>query len=647
VSAIFGAIALHGEPARREWLERLVAQMAHLGPDRQGYSCHANVGLGYCLLATSPESELERQPLRSDDNKVAVVFAGSLHERNDLAATLGHAAVEAARIPDSALLLRAYQRWGEGCLERLQGEFALAIMDLGRGGVLLAQSKLARFPLYAVRTAHLSGFATRIVPLLSLPGVEKELNPSGFVRAVGTFAWKRPDLSETCFRGIESLPPATALWVGADNWRHRTYWQPDAERVTSFGSEAEVYQEVRNRLRRSVHKRVRGRHPVACLLSGGLDSSSIACLAAERCRAVAIASVLPLGAGSADFPDERPFVEVVARHLGIPVEYVTPPPHPSPWEFSDSYFGELESAILSPRQYLYEALYNAAAHHGARVLLDGAYGELGPSAWGNSQTTELELLVRGRWRRAAREIGLAARNEGISWARAARRHVLYPLIRPLIDSRNPLFESRNHVAKLDVALDAEFLRSSGVQPSKQKTTQSPRLGSAVSWQKFARAPLLGPAFPIAWQGPMRDLELWEYCRGLPLHLTRHDGWRRYLIRAAMEGILPEEIRWRTCKQPFSPDYFTRLQQTLPRARAMCETVPPGCLADRVLDLAWLRQALAACEKAPARLTLKMAASCQGTLMAIQFLDWFERLPGPTLRITQHVDTLRPGHAHGQ
>lgn len=659
MSAICGVITLDGAPVRREWLERMLEPLALIGPDRQRLLCQGNVGLGHCLLEVSPESALEQQPLTSEDRTLTLLFAGLLHRRQALAASLGISANEAGKMPDSFLVLRAYQSWGEDSLERLDGEFALAVADQRQDALLLAQSRIAAAPVYLVRTPHLFGFATRIVPLLSLPGVNKELDERGFVRAVGNFTWKEADLAATCFRDIESLLPATALWVGPKRWRRWTYWQPDPKPETEFTSEAEVHAAVRERMRASVRERVRSRHPVACMLSGGLDSSSITCLAAAEVGAgqslVAISSALPEGV-TGDAPDERPYIEIVRQHLQIPVEYITPPPSPSPWEFSDAFFARRETAVLSPRQYLYDQLIATANRHGARVLLDGAYGEAGPSAWGDG--TVRALLRQRNWSAIAPELRFRAKNEQTSWARAARRHLLAPL---LPSALRPTGRTRNRNTKalpnplsagFYAGLNADFLHSTGLQPAQtasQTATASlgrgsqgvTRISETFRWEKLESAIPGSSDLPVDVRFPFRDLELLEYCRGLPLHLAHREGWNRSLIRSAMAGILPEPIRWRLSKLPFSPDYYSRLRQTLPLAIDLCEAVPPGSLAAQLLDLPWLRQTLTACRQNPALLTLDVAITCQGTVGAIQFLDWFERL-SPTRTCDHEVRPLRLG-----
>src|SRR5262249_12397115 len=140
-------------------------------------------------------------------------------------------------------------------------------------------------------------------------GVGKVLDPRGFADAVRRLDRTGIVPATTCYRGVERLLPATALRVAPGESRRWQYWQAGPGRVTTFGRAEEVYEAIRERLRRAVRQRVRGRFPVACLLSGGLDSSSIAGLAAESLAGerelIAVSSVLPEHSPAADGPDER------------------------------------------------------------------------------------------------------------------------------------------------------------------------------------------------------------------------------------------------------------------------------------------------------------------------------------------------------
>src|SRR5262245_36545877 len=146
MSAIFGILALDGGPVRPEWLEGLQRVLTPLGPDHQGLWREGPAGLGCCLRHVAPAALGDAQPLRSPDGAVALVFCGWLSRREELARPLGISPALFRELPDGALCLRAYGCWGDGCLERLDGEFCLALFDRARDTMLLAQSRMAAFP---------------------------------------------------------------------------------------------------------------------------------------------------------------------------------------------------------------------------------------------------------------------------------------------------------------------------------------------------------------------------------------------------------------------------------------------------------------------------------------------------------------------
>ncbi len=651
MSAIFGALSLDGMPLPHGWALQTGRDLARLGPDRQhaweedgsGSGDPLTATLGHCLLNTTPESLAERQPVLSLDARHAVVMAGWLHDREELAARLG----VAAGLPDSALCLAAYERWAEDCPSQLEGEFSLAVLDRRERRLFLVQSRVLALPLYLARTAGLVAFATRAAPLLHLPGVGKTLNEVAFARALLQFRFQQESWSETCFRGVERLPPASCVTLGAGPSRPRRYWDPGPVPTGPVPDHETAVAGLREQLARAVRQRARSPYPVACLLSGGLDSSSIACLVARQMdgtRLVAVASALPDGGVPGAGEDERHWIEIVGRHLGIEIDYVHPPASPGPWIFPDSFFAETESPAPSPCHYLYQELYRAAGARGARLVLDGCYGELGVSHWGDAVFSR--LLRQGRWGALARAIVATARREAVSPVRAVLRELavllaagrrrLRPTAAPAADAAAFLHPDLLATSQLRIAdwvgpVRSPLIGAPAPAGHPQSAIRNPqaadRIGYLSPWDKAARSWEPPAAFGVASQFPLRDRRLLEYCAALPVAFTHRDGLRRHLLRASMAGILPEAVRLRTSKSPFSPDYHVRMRAGCQDAVTIAAGVAAGSAAARLLDLRRLDSALATLASGT-DINDATEARLQGTLCAIQFLDWFERLPAP-------------------
>jgi asparagine synthase (glutamine-hydrolysing) len=558
----------------------------------------------------------------SPSGRYRIFLAGELRYRFDLARRLGLLAQDARSLDDAALVANAWDRWDDEALRHLEGEFSLAVFDARDRALTIAQSVFSKGPLYYVDVGEGLAFATRVRLLLERPGVACVLDEVGFARAMSQYQIQAIDPGQTCFRGIRRLPVASALRISQTGRRAWEYWSPDPEARTPFESEADVHHEVRERLRASVADRVRDHARVACLLSGGLDSSSLTALAVEALggpsRVVGVSAVLSAEATERDESDERPHIDVMRRHLGIDVIEVVPPDEPGPWQFPQSFFDDCEVPVHSPRHYVYRALSSASASV-ATVVLDGAYGELGPSSHG--RPTVGDRLRRTGWSGLGHVLAVRAEHRRTHRSSGRLAAPLPPRAAWLLGCvREEVLQSTGLAQSMEAA--------SGPERRPSASGRETCIGYPPDWRKTARgsAGLLSGDFDV--QYPFRDRRIWEYCAGLPRRLAWRAGFDRYLLRAAMAGVLPQSIQWRESRGAFSADHFVRLHRGLRWARDVAAGVQAQEPAARLLDLEWLRGAIDRVDRAPAtERHLALSMLLQGTLLGIQYLRWFDEVAG--------------------
>lgn len=236
-------------------------------------------------------------------------FDGLLHDRTELARELG-----VVDLDDAALVLAAYQRYGEAALARLRGSFALAIVDAMARLVLLARDPLGTHPLFYARRGRTVLFAATPRALLEQPGVSRELNR---VALADRICLRWPDPGETYYAAVRRVPPGSRVAIGDGKLSIARYWDPlPPDGPAEWAGEDEV-QQFGATLSRAVDRCLHtGRTGI--LLSGGLDSISVAAVAADRAREIGAALPLTL---SLAFPDpgcdERTTQQAVARQLGL------------------------------------------------------------------------------------------------------------------------------------------------------------------------------------------------------------------------------------------------------------------------------------------------------------------------------------------
>ena len=298
MSGIAGVVHLDGAPVDRDVLGRLTSFMAFRGPDAQRMWIDGNVGFGHTLLQTTPESQFERQPFAIDDR----VWIGA-----------------DARI-DAQSDLVAYRVWGEGCVEHLLGDFTFAVWDGPNRKLFCARDQLGVKPFFYARIGNKLIFSNTADCLLRHPAVSDGLNE----RAIGDFLLFQLnlDLSSTYFIDIQRLPPAHFGVWSCDQCRIGRYWTLPIDEPLHFKRAEDCVGQFTTLLDTAVRDRLRDNN-VAVLMSGGLDSTSLAATACKVLRGETPQAEVHAFTTVMDKIDqnERYYADLVAKHLGIPIHF--------------------------------------------------------------------------------------------------------------------------------------------------------------------------------------------------------------------------------------------------------------------------------------------------------------------------------------
>jgi asparagine synthase (glutamine-hydrolysing) len=279
---IAGEIA-RGRPADVAAVQRMTDVLAPRGPDGVGMWAHEGVAFGHRRLKVIDLSERGAQPMVDAELGLAVVFNGCVYNHRELRRELENHGYRFFSDSDTEVVLKAYHRWGEHCVERFMGMFAFVVAERDSGRVMLARDRLGVKPLYLsqMRDGALR-FASTLPALLKGGGVDTTLDP---VALHHYLSWHSVvPAPRTILMGVRKLPPATVLVIepGGER-REREYWRPsftrDAQRAS--WSAQDWAEAVLEATRVAVRRRTVSDVPVGVLLSGGLDSSLIVALLAE------------------------------------------------------------------------------------------------------------------------------------------------------------------------------------------------------------------------------------------------------------------------------------------------------------------------------------------------------------------------------
>ena len=303
-----------GDPALgRELVQRMCAAMVHRGPDDEGSIQLDGVSLGMRRLSIIDLAG-GHQPMHNEDSTVWVVQNGEIFNHLALRTELVAAGHVFATQSDTEVLVHGYEQWSEELVQRLNGQFAFALLDRRNARLLLARDRTGIKPLhYAVEGDRLV-FASELKALLRDPSLRKGIDP---VALDEYLAYEFVPSPRSIVRGISKLRPGhTLTWSLAERRPViKRYWAPvlnddgDQSRVRSLEDEGA---ELLSVLRESVRKELISDVPLGVFLSGGIDSSAVAAMMTQLGGDVKSFSV---GFAERSF-DEASHARTVARHLG-------------------------------------------------------------------------------------------------------------------------------------------------------------------------------------------------------------------------------------------------------------------------------------------------------------------------------------------
>lgn len=273
-----GIVGMFDTKSTSEIDQRLIARMndslSHRGPDDAGFHFAPGIGLGHRRLAIIDLTSGGHQPLFNEDNSVSVVYNGEIYNYQELLKELkdfGHCFRSRC---DSEVIVHAWEEWGEGCVHRFNGMFAFALWDETRQTLFLARDRFGEKPLYyCLLDNGLFMFASELKALLLHPGLRREIDPQA---VEDYFAYGYVPDPKTIYHGVAKLAPAHTLTLrrGHSMPSPREYWDVAFQRRECKG-EADICEELIERLRRAVGARMMADVPLGAFLSGGVDSSSI------------------------------------------------------------------------------------------------------------------------------------------------------------------------------------------------------------------------------------------------------------------------------------------------------------------------------------------------------------------------------------
>lgn len=260
-------------------LARMIAAIAHRGPDEQGKFVAADAGLGHARLSVIGIGD-GQQPMSDVSGNLTIAFNGEIFNYLELREGLISKGRRFRTSSDTEVILHLYDEMGEDCLSLLNGDFAFAIWDVRRRRMVLARDRMGVRPLFYTNKDGVLYFASEIKALLKVPGVSAEIDPIALDQIFTLWA---PIAPRTAFRNIHELEPASVMIATPGQVTVKRYWHldyPHRDAPSKLTTEDDAAEELQALLSDAVRLRMRADVPVGSYLSGGLDSSLVSALAA-------------------------------------------------------------------------------------------------------------------------------------------------------------------------------------------------------------------------------------------------------------------------------------------------------------------------------------------------------------------------------
>ncbi len=547
---ICGIFDLEQRPDNSELVRRMAGTLAHRGPDNDGFYDSPLCRLGHRRLRIIDLSPLGHQPMTNEDGSVWISFNGEIYNYLELRPELVRRGHQFRSQSDTEVMLHLYEEKGDAFLRDLNGMFAIALWDARRERLLLARDRFGKKPIYYWTDGKKLLFGSELKALLADPAVPRELDANalsaylslGYVPCPGSI-----------FRGIQKLPPAS--WLVAERGPSgelkltgpERYWnlryQPDAK-LTEADCTARIQEIIRDATRIRMYSDV----PLGAFLSGGLDSSTVVAAMAEV--SAQPVETFSIGFDDASF-DELPHAETVAKKFRTnhhtfrctpdALEVLPTLVHHYDEPFADSSAIPTYYVSKIARQLVTVAL---SGDGGDEIFAGYTRYDNGMKRWQMAQVLP-ESLVRGAFRLATALYPTGSRGWGI-----LHRNSLEPLDSYMADV------SQWHAPEMQALLSPE---SPAASVNGKMFGLARRLAAESGSQDFlsqmqyvdqmlylpddilVKVDRASMAVALETRAPLLDYRLAEFMATVPPEMRYRNRTKKYLLKKAVTGVLPEEI----------------------------------------------------------------------------------------------------------
>lgn len=551
---IAGALSSTGEDLK-PIVSAATAALVHRGPDDAGLWSDGVCALGHRRLSIIDLSDAGRQPMPSEGGEIWITFNGEIYNFESLRRELETVGHRFRTRTDTEVIIRAYEEWGEKCIERLRGMFAFAIWDQRRRRLTVARDRAGKKPLFYARLGERFFFASELQSLLAIPQIPRDIN---FAALDSYLSWGYVPAPQTAFEAVRKLLPAHYLTVDVsdDGLKEsiQSYWSLDYAPKLNI-SEREAAEMLREKLTESVRLRMISDVPLGAFLSGGIDSSIVVGLMAQ-------ASSTPVKTFSIGFEEsdynELDHARRVAERWGTDHhEFVVKPDALSILPKLARHFGEpFADSSAIPTYYISEMTRRSVTvaltgdggdesfagydRYLANRIADRMQSVPGFALAARSLASALPASKdhKNRWQRVRRFFAAAAepRAERYGmWVSGSTGHfseydksqIYSGDLRSMLNEKRPvswmesLFDAADNLDPIDASMSVD-------------------VRSYLPYDLLVKVDITSMAVGLEARSPLLDHEVMELAARLPVSYKLNGRVSKYLLKTAFADLLPQE-----------------------------------------------------------------------------------------------------------
>lgn len=543
-------------PELDESLKQICSTLIHRGPDSSGVWTHVkrkrSMGLAHTRLSILDLSDLGHQPYSKGSNSIVLSYNGEVYNYLELRLELESLGCEFVSNCDTEVVFEAYRMWGKNAFERFNGMWAIAILDLEQDTLVLSRDRIGQKPLFYYEKDKDIYFASEIKALLEFQKFGLVFTPDyeKVYRQLALSYRYFDSSSDTNYKEVKQVPSGTIMsWnLNGEFLGCHKYWELTQERYLDI-TETEAIDRFRELFFSSVEFRLRSDVDVGCLLSGGLDSTSIACVA-HKVLGKDVTLFSGITGELKGVYDESEFIHAIENELGVSSNYIGMKPSEL-LSVIDEMVQAYDEPVCTVSWYSLYLIVKEIARQNCRVVLSGHGGDELLAGYRDHYHYFFHYLRElGNQKELDYQVACwKEKQHSKSWDDELTWRESY--IAEMIGNRDLEHTQFNDYSNV---FHSDFLNKYQNYPQYQGYFHD-ELDRRLRWELlYEVTPTMVKsddrntmAHSIESRCPFLDYRLMDFCFALPHHFKIRDGVGKWLLRESMKGILPEKVRTRTDK----------------------------------------------------------------------------------------------------